>query len=190
MKTKKNKSLLKLVLGVGITSVFIWSCTPENPNNPNEEEVITSVVVTCISSTDTIGFAYSDPDGDGGNAPTIDTAFLTPSTTYAVSLAIFNETVSPVEELTSEIVNEGTEHQFFFTIPGALNLTSTYSDADANLMPIGLNNTWSTGAASSGSFTLTLRHEPDKNALGVSSGNITNAGGETDIEVSFPVVIQ
>ena len=35
-----------------------------------------------------------------------------------------------------------------------------------------------------------LRHEPDKSAAGVSSGDITNAGGETDIEVSFNVIIE
>jgi len=190
MKTIKQKSLLKLLLGVGVSSLFIWSCTPENPNNPNEQEVITSVIITCISSTDTVEFAYSDPDGDGGNAPTIDTAFLSPSTTYTASLELLDETETPPHDMTHHIEEEGTEHQFFFTIPGTLNLTSTYSDIDANFMPIGLNNTWNTGAASTGSFTLTLRHEPDKNALGVSGGSITNAGGETDIEISFPVVIQ
>ena len=36
-----------------------------------------------------------------------------------------------------------------------------------------------------GQFTVTLRHEPDKSAQGVSAGDITNAGGETDIEVSL-----
>jgi hypothetical protein len=35
-----------------------------------------------------------------------------------------------------------------------------------------------------------LRHEPNKDALNVASGEITNAGGETDIEVSFPVTIK
>jgi hypothetical protein len=37
---------------------------------------------------------------------------------------------------------------------------------------------------------VTLRHEPDKGAAGVSGGDITNAGGDTDIEVTFPVVIE
>jgi len=38
--------------------------------------------------------------------------------------------------------------------------------------------------------TITLRHEPAKDATGVSDGDITNAGGETDISVNFPVEIQ
>jgi hypothetical protein len=37
---------------------------------------------------------------------------------------------------------------------------------------------------------VTLIHEPMKSAAGVSSGDITNAGGETDIEVGLPVVVQ
>jgi hypothetical protein len=31
---------------------------------------------------------------------------------------------------------------------------------------------------------------PDKYAAGVSEGDISNAGGETDIEVSFQVIIE
>jgi len=37
---------------------------------------------------------------------------------------------------------------------------------------------------------VTLRHQPDKGAIGVSDGDITNAGGETDIEVLFDVIIE
>ena len=49
---------------------------------------------------------------------------------------------------------------------------------------------WTVGAASNGTVVVTLRHQPDKTASGVSSGDITYAGGETDIEVSFPLVIE
>ena len=40
------------------------------------------------------------------------------------------------------------------------------------------------------SYTITLRHEPAKTATGVSGGDITNAGGETDIEVVFDVTVE
>ena len=40
-----------------------------------------------------------------------------------------------------------------------------------------------------GTITVILRHEPDKDASGVSNGDITNAGGETDIEVVFNVEV-
>jgi hypothetical protein len=42
----------------------------------------------------------------------------------------------------------------------------------------------------SGNLTITLIHEPDKFAEGVSGGNIENAGGSTDAEVVFPVIVE
>ena len=65
-----------------------------------------------------------------------------------------------------------------------------YEDEDGDGNPIGLETTMITGDPSTGTLTVILRHEPDKNADGVSDGDITNAGGETDIEVDFPVVIK
>ena len=41
-----------------------------------------------------------------------------------------------------------------------------------------------------GTITITLRHEPNKGGEGVSNGDITNAGGETDAQVSYNVSLQ
>ena len=51
--------------------------------------------------------------------------------------------------------------------------------------PLGVQITLSTGTASEGSLTVTLRHEPVKPNDGLES-----AGGETDISTSFDVSIQ
>jgi len=62
-------------------------------------------------------------------------------------------------------------------------------DADGN--PIGLDFIVTTDATTgTEAFTITLRHEPSKDAAGVSAGDITNAGGETDVEVTFNVTVQ
>ena len=61
----------------------------------------------------------------------------------------------------------------------------SYADTDANGAPIGLETTMTTGDAATGKLQVTLRHEPDKGATGVAQGDITNAGGETDIQVEF-----
>ena len=42
---------------------------------------------------------------------------------------------------------------------------------------------------SEGELEVLLLHEPDKFAEGVSEGDATNAGGEVDIDVSFPITI-
>ena len=65
-----------------------------------------------------------------------------------------------------------------------------YSDQDNDGNPLGLLFELTTGDAGNESYTITLRHEPDKTAAGVSGGDITNAGGETDIEVVFDVVVE
>ena len=50
--------------------------------------------------------------------------------------------------------------------------------------------TLTTGEAGTGTLSIILRHEPAKDASGVSDGQIANAGGETDIEVSFNITIE
>ncbi|MBC7439017.1 MAG: hypothetical protein H7250_03405 [Flavobacterium sp.] len=68
--------------------------------------------------------------------------------------------------------------------------TFAYADQDANGKPIGLAFTLTTGAATTGNLTVTLKHEPNKSAAGVSTGNITNAGGATDASVTYPIVVE
>jgi hypothetical protein len=41
-----------------------------------------------------------------------------------------------------------------------------------------------------GSLEIVLRHQPDKDASGVDQGEIENAGGETDVQVEFPLSIE
>ena len=105
-------------------------------------------------------------------------------------MELLNETESPAENVTTEIQEEALDHQFFFQ-SSISNLNIAYNDVDANGNPIGLSSTLSTDSvAASGTITITLRHEPNKSANGVSGGDITNAGGETDIEVVFPIDVQ
>ena len=103
-------------------------------------------------------------------------------------LEVLNESVSPAEDITAEILAEGVDHQFFFQVNGA-DLVISYGDADTNGDPIGLLSACFAGMAGSGSLKVTLRHMPDKTAAGVAVGDITNAGGDTDIEVTFPLII-
>ena len=135
-------------------------------------------------------FEFYDPDGDGGVAPVIQGGMLEDSTEYNLSIILLDESVSPAEDITAEIETEGTSHQFFFATTQEFNMTFAYLDEDENLNPIGLETIINTGPPASGQFQVTLRHGLNKNALGVRLGDITNAGGETDIEVAFDLVIE
>jgi hypothetical protein len=131
---------------------------------------------------------YQDLDGDGGNAPVLSLDTLLANTTYSGSIRLFNESETPAEELTAEVFDEAEEHQFFFSASG--NSSFAYVDQDNNGFPVGLAFELVTGEAGSEILSVTLRHQPDKGASGVSDGDITNAGGETDIEVLFDVIIE
>lgn len=164
---------------------LLVSCGDDDPVAPtNEEELITTLnmVFTPTQGSAVVLKYYDEDGGDGPLSPVVTGGTLSSNTTYTVSLEILNESESPSEDVTLEIEEEGKDHQFFFEISNALNLTFEYKDKDVNNQPIGIDTEFTTGEASTGTLKVILRHEPNKSATGVSSGDITNAGGETDIE--------
>ena len=174
---------------VALLAFTLIACEKADPIIPNEEELITTLIYTLSPDGGgaPVELKFQDLDGDGGNAPVVKGGTLAANTTYSGSIELINEIES--ENITEELEQEEDEHQLFFNVSG-LNATITYGDADSRGNPVGLSTILTTGAASSGQITVTLRHEPAKDASGVANGDITNAGGETDIEVTFDVVIQ
>lgn len=182
------------LLGMLFLPLAIFTgCDKDDPEPENQEELITTVQMTFVPTGggDNIIMRWVDLDGDGGNAPEITGGTLADSSEYMVTLAFLDESSTPVEDITPEIVSEGEDHQIFFATTESLDLIGfRYEDMDLNNNPIGVETTFETGEASSGGLQVILRHEPNKNAAGVSNGDLTNAGGETDIEVQFDVTIQ
>ncbi len=185
----KNFKLLALFL---TTSLVVTSCSNDDNAAVNEEELITTVTTTLVGGGQTIILTSKDLDGvEGPNAPVFTTTGgdLVAGRTYTGSTTFLNESVSPAEDITEEVSAEGADHQVFYQLPATLG-TITYDDVDANGKPIGLAFTFLASAAGNGNLTITLRHLPNKSAVGVSDGDITNAGGNTDAEVTFPVRFQ
>jgi len=184
-----NKFLLALF---AVLFISVTSCKDDDDIvDPPEEELITDLVYTLTSTSGaTVVLSFSDPDGDGGNAPTITGGTLSANTTYTGAIVLTNASETPAEDITAEVKEEDEDHQFFFSASSGLNVSFAYADQDADNNPVGLASTITTGDASTGTMTVVLRHEPAKDASGVSDGNISNAGGETDIEVTFDVTIQ
>ncbi|MBP8824470.1 MAG: type 1 periplasmic binding fold superfamily protein, partial [Flavobacteriales bacterium] len=178
------KTALLLVAGTTALTACINEDDPVAPAPPpNEEEVITTMRLQFLSANgvEQKTFSFTDSDGPGGNPPVTVADTLTPDSTYAVAVLLLNETANPVDTVSHEVEEEGAVHQFFFQVGGA-NVEVDYSDADVNGNPIGLSTEWIVRAASNGQVTVTLRHQPDKGDPGVASGEVANAGGETDIE--------
>ncbi len=183
----KNLKLIALLL---IPTIFLTSCSNDDNAPVNEEEVITTVRVTLVNGGQTITLTSTDLDGDGPNAPVVTVSGnLVAGTSYTGSTTFSNELVDPAEDITTEVEEEGIDHQVFYQIASSLG-TITYNDTDANGDPVGLEFTLVAGTSgASGDLTVTLRHLPSKSALGVADGDITNAGGSTDAAVTFPIVI-
>ncbi len=170
----------------------VLSCNDDDLLIINEEEVITTLTATLTpqGGGTAITLQSRDLDGDGPNAPVITVSGnLDANTTYSGIIEVLNETVSPSENVTEEVEEEGTEHQFFYTFSN--NIASTaYTDMDANGDPVGIEFTLTTTNAGSGNVTITLRHALAKEIAGVSDGILANAGGDTDVEATFSITVQ
>lgn len=195
MNMKKHQfSIAALVFVLGMLILGGCKKKKDDPQpTPNEEELITTVklkVKNTLLSSDSTEVVWKDTDGDGGNPPSIGTLTIKANSFYSAYLTLLDEShAGHTHNITDEINNEKTEHQFFYQATGNIS-NFAYVDVDQNNNPVGLRFSFQTGAAGSGTLKITLRHKPNKSASGVASGDITNAGGETDIEVTFPVTIQ
>jgi hypothetical protein len=186
----KTSTFLKNTKYVAMATIALFISSCSNDDKPvNEDEVITTVTTTLTNGTSTVVLTSRDLDGDGPNAPVVTVSGnLIANTVYNGSVTFLNETVTPAEDITAEVEEEDLEHQIFYQIPSALGSIG-YNDFDGNGNPLGLLFTLTTGNAGTGNLTVILRHIPNKGAEGVAQGNIANAGGSTDAQVSYPIVV-
>lgn len=170
---------------------MVSGCKDKEIPIPNEEELITTLVLRLapVSGGEEAIFTFLDTDGDGGLPPIITGEALAAGTTYDLAVTLRNDAEVPAIDITPEVEEEADEHQFFYSFEGVIAAFS-YADEDGNGFPVGLRGRVETGQAGSGTLTVILRHLPVKDAPGVAGGDITQAGGETDIEVTFPVFIE
>jgi hypothetical protein len=174
----------------------------------DDQEFITTVILTFTPAGGgaAVVAEFDDPDGDGGDAPTVDPIDLAAGD-YTLDVGFENRLEDPAEVITEEIADEDDEHQVFLTgtavdgpasVQAGAPLAHSYADADGEGNPIGLANTI-IAAAGSGTLTVTLRHLPpvDGTAVKISglaemvaSGGLGAIPGESDVSVSFDVTVQ
>lgn len=184
----KNLFKISLILSLPI---LLFSCSNDDdaPAPVNEEEIITTITATLTPTGggSAVTLQSRDLDGDGPNDPIITVSGnLSAQTTYSGAIIFLNETVNPAEDITVEVNEEADEHQVFFVTNGGLEATFSYENFDDNGNPLGTLFSVETGAASTGNLNIVLRHEPAK----PNDGTLGNAGGETDISVNFPIIIE
>ena len=201
---------IKLLAFLCTGALFFTSCSSDddNPDPVNEEELITKVAITLqAENAETVTMEYSgesglghdhdhedegaEDDHDHEGLEGIVSGPLKPNTTYTGSIVLWNESVSPAENVTDEIKEEADEHQFFYQAIGGLEIDTDYLDKESDYLstdsdnPVGLQFTLTTGAAGHGDLRVVLRHQPKKPNTG-----LDDAGGETDMDISFHVHIE
>ncbi|ADY29830.1 hypothetical protein [Cellulophaga lytica] len=186
MKTENTilKNIKKASL-IALSSIALISCSDDDdaPEAINDEEVITTVIIelTPQAGGTAVTLMSKDDDGTNGpNAPVVTVENLAANTTYNGTITLLNETESPAEDITLEVEEEDDEHQFFYTVSGAISGTE-YTDIDEDGNPVGITFTLSTGDAGAATLGVTLRHEPKK----PNDGTTADAGGATDVEQTF-----
>ena len=194
------KNIFKLnYLLYAVLTLFIFTACEEDdaaPEEENEVEVFTDVklVFTPTGGGAAVEAAAQDPDGAGVQELQVLGAInLAANTEYLLSLMIENCLEDPCEDMNEEIAEEAEEHQFFFaftndafTSPvGNGNIDNAsdpinYIGFDGNGNPVGLNTNWTTGSASTGTFTVQLQHQPD-----VKTATSGSTDGDTDFALTF-----
>ena len=179
---------LKLLTAIFFLSVLMISCSDDDLEPVNEEEVITTMTITLVpdGGGTNVVLQTRDLDGEGPNPPVITVSGpMTSGVSYMGSIKLLNETEDPAEDITEEVEEEAEEHQFFFTVGPALDASTAYENFDGDGNFLGTEFSLDAGDASAGTLTFTLRHEPKK-----PNDGLVDAGGETDISATFPVEIE
>ncbi|MFY0628065.1 MAG: hypothetical protein JXR07_17335 [Reichenbachiella sp.] len=200
------KSYIYTLVILSMTLFILSSCDDDDPTIPNEEELITTVILELEDSQGNhFDFSFEDLDGAGGDSPVITTPTLAANTSYHAHIEFLNKLAevgeheeedegedehghSHGENVNEEILEEAEDHQVFYILSSSVDAIVEYEDDDLDMNgnPIGLEATFTTGDASTGTLTVVLRHEPKK----PNDGTLADAGGETDIEVEFDFTVE
>ncbi len=206
MKTLKQlDNILQFFFSIAILTIIgsLASCSNDDPMKEDVPELITKVTLTFTPAGGGAAISVSaiDPDGEGVQDIQVEGAInLQANTSYTLTLSLLNELAemsSPAYNITDEVEEEGDEHMFFYAWTGNVfadpagdgNIDNrpdavNYVDEDVDGLPVGIITFWTTGAPSSGTFRIVLKHQPQLKST--TSGSDT---GETDLDVEFEINI-
>lgn len=173
---------------------LLSSCSKDDTPQPEEQELITTIRLIVTDSAGTARtFNYRVENGFGSTAPgsvDVDSMILPANLVndYLVEVRVLNESATPVDDVTDEIVQERDEHLFLFapTPSGSSTIGIANGSTDNNGRPFNQTIRLSTISGGSGTLTVTLLHAPtNKNGQ-----TPAEAAGETDAEAVFPFRIE
>jgi hypothetical protein len=191
-----NNKIIKTAFIISILAINFLACKkdPKEAPKPDEQELITTLKIQLTEPLSSFvqNFEYKVENGFSSGTMgsiKIDTIKLKPETIYDAVLVVLNEKADPVENITTEIIEKGYEHLFLHTsspVTGAGSILASNGNKDKNGAPLNQTFKLTTGTSGSGKFQITLLHQPNNK-----NGTTTEAaGGETDLDAIFPVILQ
>lgn len=192
------------------SSLLFTACNDDDvPPEENEEETITNVTLTFTPTGGTpVTATWVDADGEGVGNPVLTPITLAANTTYTLTIDLLNALdPNDPESISEEVEEEAKEHMFFFgwtddlfTDPsgdgnlGAGNRADPVnyedddddpSDPDDVAFPLGLETSWTTGNAATGTFRVVLKHQPD-----IKSATSDATQGESDVDITWELTVR
>jgi len=163
------------------------SCSKDPEVKPEiEQEEFNAVRIDFIrlessgaETTDTVTVNF-DKEGNATPSQTL----LKNGNSYRTLLTLSLDGTS----INDEIIEEGTEHKFFFNPSAAGIINYTYNDEDADGNGIGLDGNMTITGTGTLNLKVILRHALDKSLPDAQAWNSTTyekAGGEDDLNIAF-----
>jgi len=182
-----------LAISTLFSLIFLTNCGSDPlVLDPQQKITLLTYTLTPMSGGQSVVFNYENEDGSQSSNGIVNGGTLSMSTMYKGEIEIFAISNDTIANITESIRQDGINNQFFYTsLNPAILVTYDDNDVDADGKPIGiLTNLTTVNNTAEGNLTLTLKHDPDKDGLSVSTGNVTASMGRTDIEINFPVIVQ
>ena len=181
---------------LSLVVVALTATACDSDSNGGEEgigppENITRIIVTLQTGDGANVAMYTASDPEGSGTMQAQTITVLNGVTYEGSIELFDDDIANATDrnITEEISEERDGHRFFFTYTAdegdASRVSVVPSDMDNNGLPVGLEFQLTTtqGGVAAGNLNVVLSHFADQ-----SKG--ASPGAQTDVSVSFPLVVQ
>lgn len=198
----KNSITTSLILSL-ISLTFLNSCKKSDdashPHDHASQEQITTLILRGFNKANPTNSKYvvfakwEDLDGEGGNAPLIDSLILDTGISYSMDILLLDKTKTPYDTVSNEIIERGDIHQFFYTpsptLLDKLIIERLDKDNKNPALPIGIQTQWNVLAKPSytlpvsGTVNIVLSHYHSTPKTAIRSP-------ESDIDISFPVKLK
>jgi hypothetical protein len=181
-----RKSLISLLALALIASLSLVQQGCGHEHDENKHGNITTMEVILTNGGTELRVKARDLDGDGGNPPVVDTLTLQAGLIYTGRIELSDESVTPTQSRTAEIENFSDTHLFRFTplqgAQGRVIVSNLNPDSKGQPFGIRFDLQSTSGGTANGSLRILLEHHD--------TGDKGSGIFDTDIEATFPVVIQ